>query len=159
MRLYIKQKVFSWVDRFAVKDEAGQDKYFVEGEFSFGKKLHVYGALGAERAYIEQKLFSFLPRYFVYVQGVQVAEIVKEFTFLVPKYSIEDLGWEIKGDFFAHEYEIIQNNQTIATIHKEWMTWGDCYVVDISNESDEITALSVVIAIDCVMAAQSSSGS
>ena len=33
------------------------------------------------------------------------------------------------------------------------MTWGDCYELDIANEQDEIVALSVVLAIDCVMSA------
>ena len=43
MKLYIKQKVFSWGDKFTVKDEAGRDRYYVEGEvFTFGRKLHVY---------------------------------------------------------------------------------------------------------------------
>ncbi len=159
MKLYIKQKVFSWVDRFAVMDEAGQDKYFVEGEFSFAKKLHVYDAAGTERAFIQQKMFSFHPRYFVFVNGAQVAEIVKEFSFLRPKYSIEGMGWDISGDFWAHDYEIIQSGRAIVNIHKQWMTWGDCYEVDIADESDEITALSVVLAIDCVMAAQAAAGS
>lgn len=82
MKLYIKQKVFSWGDKFTVKDVNGEDRYFVEGEiFSWGKKLHVYDMCGNEVAFIQQKLFSFLPRYFVYVGDAQVAEIVKEFTF------------------------------------------------------------------------------
>ena len=38
MKLYIKQKVFSWVDRFTVFDETGADKYYVEGEFSRGER-------------------------------------------------------------------------------------------------------------------------
>lgn len=43
MRLYIKQRAFSWTDKFSIKDEYGEDRYYVEGEFlSFGKKLHVY---------------------------------------------------------------------------------------------------------------------
>ena len=43
MNLYIKQKVFSWNDRFFVYDENGNEKYYVEGEvFTFGKKLHLY---------------------------------------------------------------------------------------------------------------------
>ena len=43
MKLYLKQKVFSWGDSFTVYDENGNDKYYVEGEiFSFGKKLHIY---------------------------------------------------------------------------------------------------------------------
>ncbi len=33
MKLYIRQKVFSWVDQFTVKDELEEDKYFVNGEF------------------------------------------------------------------------------------------------------------------------------
>ena len=42
MKLYIKQKVFSWGDKFTVKDATGRDRYYVEGEiFTFGKKLHV----------------------------------------------------------------------------------------------------------------------
>ena len=40
MKLYIKQKVFSWGDKFTVKDETGRDRYYVEGEiFTFGRKL------------------------------------------------------------------------------------------------------------------------
>lgn len=86
MKLYIKQKVFSWVDRFTIKDENGRDRYYVEGElFSWGKKLHVYSMDGNEAAFIQQKVWSFLPRYFVFVGGEQVAEIVKEFTFLRPR--------------------------------------------------------------------------
>ena len=154
MKLYMRQKVFSWVDRFTVKDESGADKYYVEGEFfSWGKKLHVSDLNGNEVAFIQQKVFSFLPKFFVFVNGNQIAEIVKEFTFLRPRYSIEGLGWEIEGSFMAHDYQITKEGHSIVAIHKEWMTWGDCYELDVTNEQDEIVALSVVLAIDCVMEA------
>ncbi len=157
MKLYIRQKVFSWTDRFTVMDETGQDKYYVEGElFSFGKKLHVSDVTGAERAFIQQKVFSFLPRYFVFVGEQQVAEIVKEFTFFRQQYTVEGLGWDVSGDFLAHDYEIVQNGRPIVTIHKEWMTWGDCYELDIADERDEIPALSVVLAIDSALDANAS---
>ena len=85
MKLYIKEKVFSWGDRFSVKDEYGSDKYFVEGEvFSWGKKLHVYNNAGYEVAFIKQEVFSFMPRYYVFCGDRQVAEIKKEFSFLFP---------------------------------------------------------------------------
>lgn len=156
MKLYIRQKIFSCVDQFTVKDATGADKYFVEGEFfSWGKKLHVSDISTNEVAFIQQKVFSLLPKFFVFKDGRQIAEIVKEFTFLHPKYRIEGPGWEIKGSFMAHDYEITQQGHSIVTIHKEWMTWGDCYELDIANEQDEIIALSVVLAIDCVMAAES----
>ncbi len=155
MKLYIKQKVFSWRDKFTVKDEAGNDRYFVEGElFSWGKKLHVTDLGGKEVAFIQQKVFSFLPRYFVYVGGEEIAEIVKEFSILRPKYSIEGLGWDINGDFWSHNYMITKNGNPIVTISKEWMTWGDSYELDIADPDDETVALAVVLTIDCVMAAQ-----
>ncbi len=157
MILYIRQKVFSWNTRFTVKDENGNDKYYVEGEiFSWGKKLHIYDMTGNEVAFIHQKVFSFLPRYFVFIDGQQVAEIVKEFSFFKPRYSITGLGWDIKGNIWAHDYNIEKNNRSIVSIRKEWFTWGDCYTLDITNQEDEIIAMSVVLTIDCVMAAQGS---
>ncbi|PKM65124.1 MAG: hypothetical protein CVU94_09065, partial [Firmicutes bacterium HGW-Firmicutes-19] len=102
MKLYIKQKVFSFNDKFTVKDEAGADRYFVEGEiFTLGKKLHVYDVNHTERIFLQQKVWTFLPRFFVFVDGLQVAEIVKEFTFLKPVYSILGLNWEVIGNFWA----------------------------------------------------------
>lgn len=157
MKLYIKEKVFSWGDKFTVKDEYGNDRYFVEGEvFSWGKKLHVYNNVGCEVAFIKQEVFSFMPRFYVFCDNQQVAEIKKEFSFLFPRYSIEGLGWEIEGRFMAHEYEITQSGRTIVSISKEWMTWGDSYELDILNPEDEIVALAVVLTIDCVT--ESSSG-
>lgn len=155
MKLLMKQKMFSWVNRFSIKDEYGNDKYQVEGElFSWGKKLHVYNLAGEEVAFIHQKVWSFLPRFFVYTNGREVAEIVKEFTFLKPQYSIEGLNWKVEGNFFAHDYLITHSGYQIVSIQKEWFTWGDFYTMDISNEQDEIIALAVVLAIDCVMASQ-----
>lgn len=160
MKLYIKQKVFSWGAKFTVKDETGNDRYFVQGEvFSWGRKLHVTDPNGKEVAFIQQKLFSFLPRYFVYVNGEEVAEIVKEFSILRPKYSIEGLGWDISGDFWSHNYTITRNGNPIVTIRKEWMTWGDSYELDIADPRDETVALAVVLTIDCVMATQSAAAS
>ncbi len=156
MKLYIKEKVFSWGDKFTVMDQMGNDKYIVEGEvLSWGKKLHVYDMAGKEIAFIKQEVMSFLPRYYVFCDGKEVAEIKKEFSFFFPRYSIEGLGWEIEGRFMLHEYEITQNGRTIVSINKEWMTWGDSYELDIVNPADEIVALAVVLTIDCVVEQQS----
>ena len=160
MKLYIKEKVFSWGDKFTVKDAYGEDKYIVEGEvFTFGKKLHVYDRAGREVAFIKQEIWSFLPRYYVFCGDRQIAEIKKEFTFLFPKYTIEGLGWEIDGSFMAHDYQITKQGRKIVTISKEWMTWGDSYELDIADPADELVALAVVISIDCVTETASAAAS
>ncbi len=159
MKLYIKEKVFSWGDRFTVKDVSGNDRYLVQGEvFSWGKKLHVCDMAGNEVAYIRQKVWSFLPRYEVFCGDRRIAAIQKEFSFLFPRYYIEGLDWEVSGSLSEHNYQITRNGSPIVTIRKEWMTWGDSYELDFANPADELTALAVVLAIDCVAESNSGAG-
>jgi uncharacterized protein YxjI len=156
MKLLIEQEIFSWKDRFAVRDEAGSDRYYVTGElFSWGKKLHVCDRSGREVAYIEQQLFTFRPHYAVYARGTLIGEVVKEFSFFTPRYTVEGADWDVEGDFWAHDYTVSRGGREVASIQKEWFTWGDCYALDIRDPADEIQALALVLAIDCAMEQQS----
>ena len=154
MKLYIKQKVFSWGDKFRIYDEFQNDKYYVQGEvFSIGKKLHFYSQSGNELAYIHQKVLSFMPKYFISRNGTDVAQVIKEFTLFRQEYTVDGLGWTVKGDFFAHEYTITASGRMIASISKRWLSWGDTYEIDIADNADEVMALCVVLIIDAVIAA------
>ena len=155
MNLYMKERVFSWGDKFDICDQNGTPKYFVAGEvFSWGKKLHVYDRFEREVAFIKQEVFSFLPCYKVIVNGNEVAQIRKEFTFFRPRYRVDGLGWDVEGSFLEHNYQITQNGRHIVSIDKEWMTWGDTYQISIAEDADEIVALAVVLTIDCVVEQQ-----
>ncbi len=157
MKLYLKQKVFSWKDKGTVKDENGSDKYYIEGKvFSIGKQLTVTDSDQNEVAFIKQKVLSLLPRFFVEMNGEQVAEIVKKISFLKQKYVINGPDWEVEGDFFAHDYCIKDGEKDVASVHKKWMTWGDTFEIDILNEKDEVMILALVLAIDAVMDANAS---
>ena len=157
MKLYMKEKVFSFHDRFTIKDEHGWDKYFVEGElFSLGKRLHILDVHGQELALIRQQLFTLMPRFNLTVRGREIGEIRKEFTLFYQRYCVDSLDWEIEGSFWEHEFEIRKGGQTVARIYKEWLTWGDSYCIDIADPSYELPALAVVLAIDCVAEAGSS---
>ncbi|AZP04482.1 LURP-one-related/scramblase family protein [Jeotgalibaca ciconiae] len=155
MKLYIKQKVFSWRDRFAVKDEFGNDVYFIEGElFSWGKKLYVTDVNGNEVLYIQQNLWNWMPNYSLFIYEKEVAVVKKEFTFFRPQYSIIGPNWEVEGNFWGHDYDIWEFENHIASINKEWFTWGDSYELNILDESQSLLALGVIIVIDCVIAEQ-----
>ena len=152
MKLLIEDQVVTWRDRFTVMDEAGVERYYVEGElFSWGRKLHVTDLNGREIAYVEQQLFTFLPRYAVYAGGVLIGEVVKEFTFFRPRYTVEGADWDVEGDFWDHDYTVFRGGVPVVSIQKEWFTWGDCYALDIRDPRDEIQALALVLAIDCAM--------
>ena len=153
MKLYIKQKVFSLTSKFTVKDESGEDKYFVEGEFfSLRGRMHIYNAANEEIGQIYSRLMTFLPRFILEINGHGVAEIVKEFSFLRPKYRLENTSLRVEGDYWAHEYSLFDGERKIMDIRKEWFTWGDSYELDISDPAYELTALGIVLAIDTAMA-------
>ena len=157
MELYLKQKVFSWSDKFYVYDQAGNEKYYVEGEmFSFGKKLHLYDMADRELAFIWQKILAFMPKYYVEKDGATVAEVVKEFTFFTSEYTVNGPQWKVTGNFWDHEYSINSaNGAPVASVSKEWFTWGDTYKINVFPGGDEITALAVVLIIDaCIEASQ-----
>ena len=158
MDLYIKQKVFSWKDKFSVYDRNGEQRYYVEGEvFTVGKKLHLYDNFGNELAFVHQKVLSFLPKYFISINGQDVAEVVKNISFLSQKYEVRGFGWTVVGDFFAHEYEIYAGNAVIACVSKEWFTFGDAYHIAIADGIDERAVLSVILVIDACLANQNNS--
>jgi uncharacterized protein YxjI len=158
MKLYIKQKVFSWREKFAVRDEYGQERWFAQGEvFTWGRKLHIYDAQGVEVAFIRQKVFSFLPRYFIEIGG-DVYALVREFTFLKPRFRLEKTNWTMSGDFWAHEYEIADGSERVMRMSKHWFTWGDSYELDIFRAENELLSLCVALAVDGMNADASDSG-
>lgn len=71
--------MFSVGDRFTVRDENGNDRYFVEGEiFTFRRKFHISDTGGNEVAYIEaQRMLNFMPEYDIYLGGKYAATISK----------------------------------------------------------------------------------
>lgn len=154
-KLYIKQKVFSWGDKFHIYNHAGNEVLFVKGEvFSLGKKLHIMNTNDEEITFIHQKLLTLRPKYYINRNGEDIAEVIKEFTFLKDKYTIRAFGWSVEGNFTDHEYLIKQGNTTVAAISKKWLSWGDTYEIDASDSVDMLNVLSVVLIIDAVKAAE-----
>ena len=156
MKLYVKEKFFTWVKDFSVYDTSGRERYHVSGEFmTFAHKLHVTDPDGRERAFVRSIPFRWHPTFVVEVGGREVCRIIKEFTFLRPYYRFEGIDWIIEGRSWAHDYTITSPSGTVATISKEWFTLGDAYEIDIADSADEMAVLAAVLTIDCVLASQS----
>lgn len=154
-KLYIKQKVFSWGDKFNIYNAYGEEMLNVRGEvFSFGKKLHIYDRNERELAFIHQKVLSFKPKYYISRNGEDIAEVVKEITLFKAKYTVRQFGWLIEGNVLDHEYRILKGNSVIAGISQKWLSWGDTYEIDVADNEDAINVLCTVLIIDAVKAAQ-----
>ncbi|MDR1794179.1 MAG: LURP-one-related family protein [Erysipelotrichaceae bacterium] len=152
MKLYMKQKVFSWRDKFSIFDEQGAERWAAKGEIlTIGRKLHIYDLLGNEAAFIHQKVLTFLPRYFIDIKD-KTYTMVKELTLLKPRFRIEGTNWKASGDFLAHEYRIDDDVECIMSISKRWISFGDSYELNIEKDQNELLALCVALTIDCMNA-------
>jgi len=154
MKLYIKQKVFSFADKFVVKNEDGTDAYFAAGKFfTLGKKLNIYeGTDSADPvARIEQRLLSFTTRFGINVRGNHVTDMVRKVTVFSNDYRLEGLPWQLDGDFLAHEYRLMDGRNTIMEISRKWFTWGDSYELNIDDNQDPLLCLSIALVVDCCL--------
>ncbi|HSH35224.1 LURP-one-related/scramblase family protein [Schnuerera sp.] len=151
MRYIIKEKIFTFADRFNIEDENGYPQYEVVGKiFSLGNKLRIYDLNGQELIYIEQEVFRFLPEYNIYKEESLIGKIKKEFTFFKPKFQIESSygNFTVEGDVFHHDFNILKNGNPIAWINKKWVSFSDTYSVDILDEEDQPFILSIIIVLD-----------
>lgn len=159
-QFYIKQKLFSFGEKFTVKDQQEKDVYYVEGSFmQVPKTFSIMNAARDEVARITKKVFSFLPRFLVEVNGREMLEIKKEFSFLKERYTIDAAGIEVQGDWWDMDFQVLKHGNIVGEVSKEWFTWGDSYKVHILDEEMESVIIALVVAIDCVKADQAAASS
>ena len=149
MKLLFKQRLFSWFDSYDIYDETGRTVYTVKGQLSWGHCLKIYDACGNEIGMVKEQVFTFLPKFEIYIENNYIGCISKEFSFFKPKFNIDYNGWRMEGDFFEWDYRIIDvSGQGVAEVSKQLFNWTDTYVIDVWNPQDALQALMLVLAID-----------
>lgn len=166
--LYIKQQVFSLIDRFKVYDEGQNLQYEAKGKlFTLNSQKDLYRVGEQSKLFtIKQKILTFVPTYYLYnAEDKEVAKLAQQlFVFFGTKYQlvIDNKRFSIEGDLFSHQYDIKDEDGVIVSIRKKWISWGDTYEVSILDTFDEGLAISIVLMIDDALrdrTAAASSGS
>jgi uncharacterized protein YxjI len=155
MRYIMKQKLFCWGDDFVIKNQDGEEAFFVDGKaFSIASKLSFQDMQKNELAFIRQKLLSWGPTYEITRNGVLAAVVKKHlFTLLRCKFTIDVPGpndLEAQGSFLDMEYTFTRAGQTVAEVSKRWFSWTDTYGVDVHEGEDEVLILASTVVIDMV---------
>ncbi len=155
MRYVMKQKWLSWGDDYFVRDEDGNNIFFIDGRvFSLGNKLSFEDMDGNELAFISQKLFSWGASYRVHVGGELYATVKKKlFTFFRCKFEVDIPGpddLEAAGDFLDHEYTFRRHGEVVATVSKRWFSWTDTYGIEVGEDEDDVLILASAVVIDLV---------
>jgi uncharacterized protein YxjI len=155
MRYLMKQKLFCLGDDFTIKNDRGEDVFFVDGKvFSIGDNLSFQDMNGNELAFISQKLLAWGPTYEIY-RGDELAAVVKKelFTFFHCKFTVDVPGpddLEAEGNFSDHEYTFTRSGQPVAQVSKQWFSLSDTYGVEITDGEDDILILASTVVIDMV---------
>ena len=149
MKLWFKQRFFSWFDSYDIYNEVGETVYTVKGQLSWGHLLKIYDAQGFEVGTVKQKVLTWLPKFEIYLGSQYMGCISKEFTLFSNKYDIDYNGWHIDGDWLGWDYSVVESTgRIVAQISKELWNWTDTYVIDVHEPSDALCALMLVLAID-----------
>ena len=149
MKLLFKQRLFSWFDSYDVYDENDGTVYVVKGQLSWGHCLKIFDAFDNEVGTVREQLFTFLPKFEIWLGGNYAGRIAKEFSLFKPRYDIDFKGWHIEGDFFEWDYRIVDaSGLAVANVSKELFHLTDTYVIDVIDPEDALCALAFVLAID-----------
>jgi uncharacterized protein YxjI len=148
MKLLFKQRLFSWLDSYDIYDESGNIIFTVKGVLAWGHCLKIYNVSGIHVGTVKEEVFSFLPRFRMYVGDDLVGEIKKEFTFFKPKFSLDCNGWLVNGDFLEWNYNVLDGNRTVMSASKKLWNFTDTYEIDVMLQEDLLYSLMIVLAID-----------
>ncbi len=155
MKLYFKQRFFSWFDSYDIFDENGDTVYTVKGALSFGKCLHVYDAADNFVGTVKQRVLTWMPQFEIYLGEEYLGLIKKQFSLFTPTFDIEYLGWSVTGDFFEWDYTIsAMSGETVAVVSKELFHFTDTYCIDVRHRDFALHALMLVLAIDAEKASR-----
>lgn len=151
MKLLFKQRFFSWFDSYDIYDESGNSYFTVNGKLSWGHLFVVSDRNGKHVGTLKEQVFRFLPHFNIYIGEQLIGEIVKEFSFFRPKFSMSFNDWEINGNWMEWDYEIRSKSKgLIATISKELFHFTDHYVLNIVDVGNALNVLMITLAIDAI---------
>ena len=159
-RLYMKQKMFSFNEKFSVTDSDGLVCYNVHGSlFKLAKSFTIVDQTNQEIGKVTKELFKWMPKFIVEVYGKSTFRIEKQLTFFKSNYQVFSKDIEIEGDILDKHFTVHQGTQKIATINQKWLAMTSTYEMTIFDQDYEHFIVLLVAAIDFLKAQQAAAAS
>jgi len=148
MKLYVNEKIFSFHNRFYVKDENNIDVYEISSKIiSLGDKTTINDMEGNKIAYIEQEILHLTPHYDVYINDKLEFKIIKKFQLFKNDYSLSN-GYRVEGKFLMLDFKVYDdNNIQIGSIKRKFISIGDKYEIEINDTRKKEVVLAIIVAI------------
>jgi uncharacterized protein YxjI len=152
MKLYIKQKLFSFKDKYQILDAFDNVIFDIDNQFiNYGTNyLHIYDKDKIEQFLIKRKYTFMIAKYEIYHDNNLFATVSQEIAYFTRKVSIESSygDFEVNGDLMNREYKIMRCRQFLGSIRKKWNPWGDGFELDVPEDEKVGIFCALVIAID-----------
>lgn len=152
MKVYIKNKIFSFGGGSSVVNENKEPVYNVKGRvFSVTKVKYVCDLEGKRLFKIRNKWFNFfVHKAYIYDENKNEIATVKDKWFNIKgEYFVQGYKDEIKieGKFFGLTSQILKNGEVVGTIRRQVTIIADSFELE-ANEEDMPFLVALVIAID-----------
>lgn len=150
MKVTIKNNFLSLRGSSSVKNEKGEDIFFVKGKFLSPTSVKWVCDKNKNKLFkVRNKWFNFInERVYIYEGNNKIAQ-VKHPPFSGKKFILEGYKDEIlvNGDFFSFKYNITRNGKPVGTITREFTMVNDTFTLE-AEEEDIPFMIALVIAID-----------
>ena len=146
--LFTIAKVLTLHKEINIVDEREQMVYHSWTKFpSILDKTDITDANGNQVAHIERKLLSFHERHFVTMaDGTQFEMATELFHLIKDIANIEGLGWQLRGNIAALNFELYdEQEQIIAVIGQKMFSIHDKYCIDIYRPEYEPIIIAILI--------------
>ncbi len=155
MKVYIKNKFWSWGGGSSVVNEKKEPVFQVKGRvFSITKVKYVCDMEGKRLFKVRNKWFNFfVHKAYIYDENKKKIATVKDKWFnLNGEYFVLGYKDEIKieGKFFGLSSKILRNGQVIGSIKRQFTIINDAFELD-ADEADMPFLIALVIALDNIV--------
>jgi uncharacterized protein YxjI len=161
----VQRKILSAHEHYDYIDLHGNQLGIAEGNLlQVPPKFQIKDTHGTELLHMQGKTLS-LHREFAFYSpdGAQLATIKKKVaTFAGQEYWLEKDGAEcmrIFGDFSNHQYQMECSGQSVAEVHRKWVTLRNEMGVSITGNVDHLLVIGAVTVIEHIETSENKSSS
>ncbi len=140
-------------------DENHLPVYTYENQTLFLPQIDLF-KYGQKIGHVKKNWTFFLRNYDIVLDNEVVDSLQQQFTFFSQELTLERLGWTVRGDWLALDYQIYdESDELICEVSQELFRLTRHYQINVIDESREELIILLVLAINQYDKDHASSGS
>ena len=147
MKYYLEQQADLLYEKGLFLTEDEEEAYTFEADRVMLPEIYLYQN-GFEIGHVATKLSLLIRKYDLYIGDELIDTVEEEPQLFRSKLVMENLGYQIRGDIWNLNFEIInESDEIVCEVQEEMWHLMKNFSVDIFDEENEILLLLIVLAI------------